>query len=74
MSPRREFSPILCMSIGDAILRLNREAAVTVLLVEELLFARRVASDFRILEKGRCVAGGPVDLLTDDLVREHLSV
>jgi urea transport system ATP-binding protein len=33
-----------------------------------------VASDFRILEKGRCVAGGPIDALTDGVVREHLSV
>ena len=27
-----------------------------------------------ILEKGRCVAGGAIDELTDDVVREHLSV
>ena len=61
--------------IGDIILRLNREAGVTVLLVEQKLpFARRVASEFRILEKGRCVAGGAIDELTDDVVREHLSV
>ena len=48
---------------------------MTVLLVEQKLpFARRVASEFRILEKGRCVAGGAIDALTDDVVREHLSV
>ena len=45
------------------------------LLVEQKLpFARRVASEFCILEKGRCVAGGPIDALTDDVVRAHLSV
>ena len=45
------------------------------LLVEQKLpFARRVASEFRILEKGRCVSQGPIDNLTDDVVREHLSV
>ena len=61
--------------IGDILLTLNREAGVTLLLVEQQLrFARRVASDFQLLEKGRCVAGGPIDELTDDLVREHLSV
>ena len=48
---------------------------MTVLLVEQKLpFARRVASEFRILEKGRCVAGGPIDALTDEVVRDHLSV
>ena len=45
------------------------------LLVEQKLpFARRVASEFHILEKGRRVAGGAIDELTDDVVREHLSV
>ena len=51
------------------------QAGITVLLVEQQLrFARRVASDFCILEKGRCVAGGSIDELTDTVVREHLSV
>ena len=61
--------------IGDIILKLNEEAGLTVLLVEQKLpFARRVASDFRVLEKGRCVAGGSIRDLTDELVRAHLSV
>lgn len=61
--------------IGDIILKLNREAGVRVLLVEQKLpFARRVASSFRILEKGRCVAGGTIDDLTDVVVNQHLSV
>jgi urea transport system ATP-binding protein len=61
--------------IGDVILRLNREAGVTVLLVEQKLpFARRVASEFCILEKGRSVVGGSIDQLTNEVVREHLSV
>ena len=53
----------------------SRKPGVTVLLVEQKLpFARRVASEFRILEKGRCVAGGAIAELTDDVVRAHLSV
>ena len=73
--PTEGIQPNLVHEIGDVILRLNREAGVTVLLVEQKLpFARRVASEFRILEKGRCVAGGQIDALTDAVVREHLSV
>jgi urea transport system ATP-binding protein len=73
--PTEGIQPNIVHEIGDIILRLNREAGVTVLLVEQKLpFARRVASDFRILEKGRCVAEGPIDALTDDVVRDHLSV
>jgi urea transport system ATP-binding protein len=73
--PTEGIQPNLVHEIGEVILALNREAGVTVLLVEQQLrFARRVASQFCILEKGRCVAGGSIDELTDDVVREHLSV
>jgi len=73
--PTEGIQPNIVHEIGDVIIRLNAEADLTVLLVEQKLpFARRVASDFRILEKGRCVARGPIGELTDDLVRAHLSV
>jgi urea transport system ATP-binding protein len=73
--PTEGIQPNIVHEIGDIILRLNREAGVTVLLVEQKLpFARRIASEFRILEKGRCVAQGAIDALTDDVVRNHLSV
>jgi len=73
--PTEGIQPNIVHEIGDIILRLNRDTGVTVLLVEQKLpFARRVASEFVILEKGRCVAGGSIDHLTDDVVHEHLSV
>jgi urea transport system ATP-binding protein len=73
--PTEGIQPNIVHEIGDVILKLNREAGVTILLVEQQLrFARRVASDFCILEKGRSVAAGPIDALTDEVVREHLSV
>ena len=73
--PTEGVQPNIVHEIGDIIIKLNREAGVTVILVEQkLLFARRVASDFRILEKGRCVAGGAIHELSDDHVRDHLSV
>jgi len=73
--PTEGIQPNIVHEIGDIILRLNRDAGVTVLLVEQKLpFARRVASEFVILEKGRSVASGAIDRLTDDVVHEHLSV
>src|SRR3954463_13787481 len=73
--PTEGIQPNIVHEIGDIILALNREAGLTVLLVEQKLpFARRVASEFRILEKGRCVAGGGIEQLSDDVVHEHLSV
>ena len=72
--PTEGIQPNVVHEIGDVLLRLN-DAGVTVLLVEQKLpFARRVASEFRILEKGRCVAGGSIGELTDSVVHEHLSV
>jgi len=73
--PTEGIQPNIVHEIGDVILSLNKDAGVTVLLVEQKLpFARRVASEFRILEKGRCVAGGPISGLTDEVVHAHLSV
>ena len=73
--PTEGIQPNIVHEIGDIILRLNQEANLTVLLVEQKLpFARRVASEFRILDKGRVVAGGEIPRLTDELVRQHLTV
>jgi len=73
--PAEGIQPNIVHEIGDIIMRLNREARLTVLLVEQKLpFARRVASEFRIIDKGRIVSTGPIADLTDDLVHQHLTV
>jgi urea transport system ATP-binding protein len=73
--PTEGIQPNIVHEIGDILLRLNQEAGLTVLVVEQQLrFARRVASQFCILEKGRCVAAGSIDELTDDVAHAHLSV
>ena len=73
--PTEGIQPNIVHEIGDIILRLNKEEGLTVLLVEQKLpFARRVASEFCILDKGRRVAAGSIDELTDQVVRAHLSV
>jgi urea transport system ATP-binding protein len=73
--PTEGIQPNIVHEIGDIILRLNKEEGLTVLLVEQKLpFARRVASEFCILDKGRKVAAGPIDKLTDQVVHAHLSV
>jgi len=73
--PTEGIQPGIVHQIGDVILRLNREMGLTVLLVEQKLpFARRVASEVGILDKGRLVVVGGVEILSDELVRQHLSV
>ncbi|AXQ27526.1 urea ABC transporter ATP-binding subunit UrtE [Solimonas sp. K1W22B-7] len=73
--PCEGIQPNIVQEIGDLILRLNQDTGLTVLLVEQKLpFARRVASEFRILDKGRVVASGAINQLSDDMVRHHLTV
>jgi len=73
--PTEGIQPNVVHEIGDIILRLNQEEGLTVLLVEQKLpFARRVATEFCILDKGRRAAAGPIGELTDEVVRAHLSV
>jgi urea transport system ATP-binding protein len=73
--PTEGIQPNIVHQIGDVIQRLNRETHLTVLLVEQKLpFARRVATDLRMLDKGRLVMSGKIEALTDELVRAHLTV
>ncbi len=72
--PTEGIQPNIVHEIGDVITRL-RGAGLTVLLVEQKLpFARRVASDIRILDKGRLVLSGGIAELSDEVVRKHLTV
>lgn len=73
--PTEGIQPNIVRDIGDVIRRLNRELNLTVLLVEQKLpFARRVADDFFIMEKGSVVATGPIGELNEGLVQQYLSV
>ena len=73
--PTEGIQPNIVHEIGDVIQRLNREINLTVLLVEQKLpFARRVATELRVLDKGRLVVSGSIAALTDELVRAHLTV
>jgi urea transport system ATP-binding protein len=73
--PTEGIQPNIVREIGDVITRLNREKGLTVLLVEQKLpFARRIGTELRVLDKGRMVVSGPIADLTDEVVREHLTV
>lgn len=73
--PTEGIQPNVVAEIGDIIRRLNREIGLTVLLVEQKLpFARKVADHFCILDRGRSVATGAINELSDELVRQYLTV
>lgn len=73
--PTEGIQPNVVREIGDIIQRLNQEHGLTVLLVEQKLpFARRIAHQFAILDRGRNVAMGPMEALNDDLIGQYLVV
>ena len=73
--PTEGIQPNVVAEIGDIIRRLNEEIGLTVLLVEQKLpFARKVADNFCILDRGRQVAFGEMTELNDQLVKEYLTV
>jgi urea transport system ATP-binding protein len=73
--PTEGIQPNIVYEIGEVIQKLNREEGLTVLLVEQKLpFARRLASEFNILDKGRMVMSGKISELSDEIVKHHLTV
>ena len=73
--PTEGIQPNLVEEIGAAIRRLNAEAGMTILLVEQKIeFVRQVCRKFLLMDKGKIVVGGDVDVLSDELVREHMAV
>ncbi len=73
--PTEGIQPNLVEVIGTAIRRLNSEMKLTILLVEQKIdFVRQVCSKFLLMDKGCIVAGGEVNALSDDLVREYMTV
>ena len=73
--PTEGIQPNIVHEIGDIIIRLNKEKGLTILLVEQKLpFARRVAQNFCILDKGRSVAADEMGNLGEEIINRHLTV
>jgi urea transport system ATP-binding protein len=73
--PTEGIQPNVVEEIENIILRLNSEAGLTVILVEQnVAFARRAAQRFAMMEKGRIVASGNATGLSDELIHRHLAV
>ena len=73
--PNEGIQPNIVRQIGDVITHLVTDQKLTVVIVEQKLgFARRVGQYFHLMEKGRVMANGTIDQLSDELVGKHLSV
>lgn len=73
--PTEGIQPNIIQEIGEIIIHLNKQRRMTVLLVEQKLkFARKVAGDFCIMDKGRIKARGEMSSLDDNLIDQFLTV
>ncbi|GHC30275.1 urea ABC transporter ATP-binding subunit UrtE [Aidingimonas halophila] len=73
--PGEGIQPNIVAQIGEVIRTLIREDGLSVLLVEQKLpFARKYADRFMIMDRGRHVAKGGIDELSDDLITRYLTV
>ena len=72
--PNEGIQPNIVQQIGAVVEHLRSEGMTIVLVEQKLGFARSVGSDFRLMEKGRVVAHGAMDALSDELVSRHLAV
>ncbi|SFQ68938.1 amino acid/amide ABC transporter ATP-binding protein 2, HAAT family [Roseivivax halotolerans] len=72
--PTEGIQPNIVKQIEEAIIRLNRERGLGIILVEQNVpFARRACDRFMVLDKGRVVVSGHSKDLTDSVVEKHLT-
>ncbi len=73
--PTEGIQPNIVQEIGSIIKKLNKDLGMTVLLVEQKLpFARMVADDFLIIDRGRCVEQGEINVLSEQMIKRYLTV
>ena len=73
--PTEGIQPNIIDQIGDAIKMLREEGQMSILLVEQYLdFCKELGDDFAILERGSVAASGEMSALTDEVVKEFLTV
>jgi urea transport system ATP-binding protein len=72
--PTEGIQPNIVRQIGDILIQLNEEGLSILLVEQKLPFARRVGKRFCVLDRGRNVAAGTMNELTDDIIQRYLVV
>lgn len=72
--PTEGIQPNIVKQIEDAIVWLNRERGLSIILVEQNVpFAKSASDRFLLLDKGRVVLSGKTDDLADEDAEKHLT-
>ena len=73
--PTEGIQPSVVQEIERIIKRIHHEKKLTIILVEQKLdFARNVSQEFTIMVKGRVVREANIHSLTDEVIREYLTI
>jgi urea transport system ATP-binding protein len=73
--PTEGIQPNIIDLIGDTLVKIKQEGKVGILLVEQYVdFCVSVADSFYIMDRGAIVAEGPINTLSRETVRRHLTV
>lgn len=73
--PTEGIQPNIIDQIGEAIKMLRAEGKMSILLVEQYLdFCKELGDTYAILERGAVASAGPMSGLTDQIVKEYLTV
>ena len=73
--PTEGIQPNIIQQIGKVLRHLVDEKDMTILIVEQYLdFVREFSQHFYIMNRGRIMEGGETKTLTDNLVKDYLSV
>lgn len=73
--PTEGIQPNVVMEIADTLKKIAEDTGISIVVVEQnLKFARRLARDYVIIQKGTVVAKGKMEDLDQDTVKKYLSV
>jgi urea transport system ATP-binding protein len=73
--PTEGIQPNIIDQIGDTLVKIKKEGKISILLVEQYLdFCMAVADSFFIMDRGAIVANGAIAELSDQIIKEHLTV
>jgi urea transport system ATP-binding protein len=73
--PTEGIQPNIIDQIGETLLKIKKEGKISILLVEQYLdFCLEVGDAFYIMDRGAIVVEGPISNLSNEIVRQHLTV
>ena len=73
--PTEGIQPNIIDQIGETLIKIKKEGKISILLVEQYLdFCIGCADSFFIMDRGLIVAEGPIANLSEDIIKEHLTV